>query len=89
MHVLAEITGASWQWHQLCSIAWQLLPQSKQSFLIPVLQDTKPIFIRDTYKGADKLKGKVAIITGKCHGRAACVCSIVHEKLSKSPPITC
>ena len=29
-----------------------------------VLQKTKPIFIRDNYKGADKLKGKVAIITG-------------------------
>ena len=28
------------------------------------LQDTKPIFIRESYKGADKLKGKVAIITG-------------------------
>lgn len=25
----------------------------------------KPIFIRETYKGADKLKGKVAIITGE------------------------
>jgi hypothetical protein len=24
----------------------------------------KPIFIRESYKGADKLKGKVAIITG-------------------------
>jgi hypothetical protein len=29
------------------------------------LQNVKPIFIRDTYKGADKLKGKVAIITGE------------------------
>jgi hypothetical protein len=29
------------------------------------MQETKPIFIRDTYKGADKLKGKVAIITGE------------------------
>jgi hypothetical protein len=29
-----------------------------------VLQKTKPIFIRDSYKGAGKLKGKVAIITG-------------------------
>jgi hypothetical protein len=29
------------------------------------LQETKPIFIRETYKGADKLKGKVAIITGE------------------------
>jgi hypothetical protein len=28
----------------------------------------KPIFIRDTYKGSDKLKGKVAIITGKPAG---------------------
>jgi hypothetical protein len=28
------------------------------------LQDTKSIFIRESYKGADKLKGKVAIITG-------------------------
>jgi hypothetical protein len=28
------------------------------------LQDTKPIFIRESYKGADKLKDKVAIITG-------------------------
>jgi hypothetical protein len=27
-------------------------------------QDTKPIFIRESYKGADKLKGKVALITG-------------------------
>ena len=26
--------------------------------------DTKPIFIREDYKGSDKLKGKVAIITG-------------------------
>jgi hypothetical protein len=26
--------------------------------------DTKPVFIRESYKGADKLKGKVAIITG-------------------------
>jgi hypothetical protein len=29
-----------------------------------LLQNVKPIFIRETYKGADKLKGKVAIITG-------------------------
>jgi len=28
------------------------------------VQDTKPITIRESYKGADKLKGKVAIITG-------------------------
>lgn len=28
------------------------------------LQKVKPIFIRETYKGADKLKGKVALITG-------------------------
>jgi hypothetical protein len=34
----------------------------------PALQDTKPIFIRENYKGADKLKGKVAIITGVCQG---------------------
>lgn len=26
--------------------------------------NAKPIFIRDSYKGSDKLKGKVAIITG-------------------------
>jgi hypothetical protein len=32
-------------------------------------QNTKPIFIRENYKGADKLKGKVAIITGVCQGR--------------------
>jgi hypothetical protein len=30
----------------------------------------KPIFIRDTYKGSDKLKGKVAIITGGLAGPA-------------------
>lgn len=28
------------------------------------VQDTKPVTIRESYKGADKLKGKVAIITG-------------------------
>lgn len=26
--------------------------------------DTKPIYIRDSYKGSGKLQGKVAIITG-------------------------
>jgi hypothetical protein len=30
-----------------------------------ILQKTKPIFIRESYKGSDKLKGKVAIITGE------------------------
>jgi hypothetical protein len=29
------------------------------------VQKTTPVFIRESYKGSDKLKGKVAIITGR------------------------
>jgi hypothetical protein len=45
-------------WHQLSSCGRIELPVGVH------LQDTKPIFIRESYKGADKLKDKVAIITG-------------------------
>jgi hypothetical protein len=45
-----------------CSLE-QWLPPSN-AIAAGNLQDTKPIFIRESYKGADKLKGKVAIITG-------------------------
>lgn len=43
---------------------WPYCLQSKQPGL-EFDMETKPIYIRDSYKGSGKLEGKVAIITGR------------------------